>query len=54
MVVSSYTLKIVIAVGLTPLVYVLHAVVQRGLGISPVVLDASGEPLPESLPATSS
>ncbi len=48
MVVSSYTLKIVIAVGLTPFIYLLHSLVQRGLGIAPMVLDASGEPLSES------
>ncbi len=43
--VSSYTLKVMIAVGLTPLVYLAHALVQRGLGLEPVVLDENGEPL---------
>jgi len=42
---SSYTLKILIAVGLTPLVYLVHALVQRGLGIEPVRIDAEGEPV---------
>lgn len=42
---SSYTLKILIAVGLTPLVYLMHALVQRGLGIEPVRIDAEGEPV---------
>lgn len=45
MIVSSYTLKILIAVGLTPLVYLMHALVQRGLGIEPVLLNDSGEPV---------
>lgn len=45
MIVSSYMLKILIALGLTPLVYAAHLIVQRGLGISPVVLDAAGEPI---------
>lgn len=33
--VSAYTLKLVIAVGLTPLVYGLHALIERNLGILP-------------------
>lgn len=52
--VSSYTLKVMIAVGLTPLVYLAHTVVQRGLGLEPVVLDQNGEPLaarPDAAPA---
>lgn len=35
---SAYGLKILIAVGLTPIVYLCHGVVQRGLGLEPVVL----------------
>lgn len=53
-IVSAYTLKVLIAIGLTPLVYAAHTLVQRGLGIDPVVLDAAGEPVllePESVPA---
>jgi queuosine precursor transporter len=38
-IVSAYTLKILIAVGLTPLVYVAHAVVERGLGIEPAPVE---------------
>lgn len=34
--VSSYTLKLMIAVGLTPFVYLMHALVERGLGIEPM------------------
>ncbi|MDX2050761.1 MAG: queuosine precursor transporter [Polyangiaceae bacterium] len=35
---SAYGLKIMIAVGLTPLVYLCHGLVQKGLGLAPVVL----------------
>jgi uncharacterized integral membrane protein (TIGR00697 family) len=41
MMVSSYALKLLIAVGLTPLVYLAHALVERGMGIKPVVLVAT-------------
>jgi len=44
-VLSSYSLKILIALGLTPLIYLAHALVQRGFGIEPVLLDDSGEPI---------
>jgi uncharacterized integral membrane protein (TIGR00697 family) len=36
---SAYTLKILIAVGLTPLVYLAHAALERGLGLKPVPLE---------------
>jgi uncharacterized integral membrane protein (TIGR00697 family) len=52
MIASSYTLKIVIAVGLTPGVYLAHALVQRGLGMEPVVLGEDGEPLTRELPVS--
>ncbi|HET9958425.1 MAG TPA: queuosine precursor transporter [Polyangiaceae bacterium] len=42
---SAYSLKILIAIGLTPLIYLAHSVVQRGFGIEPVLLDAQGEPM---------
>jgi uncharacterized integral membrane protein (TIGR00697 family) len=45
MILSSYALKILIAVGLTPMIYLVHALVERGLGIEPVLLDDSGEPV---------
>ncbi len=41
-IVSAYTLKIMIAVGLTPLVYLAHALVERGLGIQPHPVEAEG------------
>jgi uncharacterized integral membrane protein (TIGR00697 family) len=41
---SAYGLKILIALGLTPLIYLCHALVQRGLGIQPVLVgDAPDE-----------
>ena len=56
MIISSYSLKIMIAIGLTPLIYLAHALVQRGLRIEPVILDESGEPvafsaIPAAVPA---
>lgn len=44
---TSYAVKLLVAVGLTPLVYAGHALLQRYLGIRPVVLGPDGEPLPE-------
>jgi queuosine precursor transporter len=35
---SAYGLKLLIAVGLTPLLYLAHALVQKGLGLSPLPL----------------
>jgi queuosine precursor transporter len=35
---SSYVIKLLIAFGLTPVIYAVHALVERGLGISPVKL----------------
>lgn len=37
--VSSYAVKIVIAIGLTPLIYAGHAAMERWLGIAPVQID---------------
>lgn len=42
---SAYGLKIFIALALTPLIYLCHALVQRGLGLEPIVLDAAGNPV---------
>jgi len=39
-IVSAYTLKVMIAVGLTPLVYLAHAVVERGLGVEPAPVES--------------
>jgi hypothetical protein len=35
---SAYGLKLMIAVGLTPLIYLCHALVERGLGIQPILI----------------
>lgn len=45
--INSYLVKLLIAIGLTPLIYLGHALVERLLEIKPVVLDEQGEPLPE-------
>jgi uncharacterized integral membrane protein (TIGR00697 family) len=42
---SSYATKVAVAVGLTPLVYLGHSLVERVLGIQPVTLNPDGEPL---------
>jgi queuosine precursor transporter len=41
---SAYTLKIMIAVSLTPLIYLAHAALERGLGFKPVPLEPEVEP----------
>jgi uncharacterized integral membrane protein (TIGR00697 family) len=43
---SSYVVKLLIAVGLTPLIYGGHVIMERWLGIEPVILGEDGEPLP--------
>jgi uncharacterized integral membrane protein (TIGR00697 family) len=35
---SAYGLKLLIAIGLTPLIYLCHSLVQRGLGIQPILI----------------
>ena len=35
---TAYGLKILIALGLTPLIYLCHALVERGLGIQPILI----------------
>jgi queuosine precursor transporter len=42
LVVTSYTVKVAVAVGLTPLIYAGHALVERWLHIQPVRLDELG------------
>lgn len=48
---TAYTLKLFIAVGLTPFIYLGHALVERRLGLVPVVLDEQGEPVVVPRPA---
>jgi len=43
---SAYGLKIFIALGLTPFIYLCHALVSRGLGIEPFALDEPSPPGP--------
>jgi queuosine precursor transporter len=46
MIVSSYTLKLVIALGLTPAIYLAHALVERGMGIQPFAIERKATTLP--------
>jgi queuosine precursor transporter len=43
--VLSYTVKIGVAVLLTPMVYAGHSFLEKTMGIHPVVLDENGEPI---------
>lgn len=45
--VSSYAVKLVVAIALTPAIYAGHALVERVLGVAPVKLDERGEVLPD-------
>jgi uncharacterized integral membrane protein (TIGR00697 family) len=49
--ITSYLVKLVIAIGLTPIIYAGHAVVERVLGLHPVVLGDDGEPRDEPVGA---
>lgn len=51
---TSYAVKLLVAVGLTPVIYAGHALVERLLGMKPVVLGPDGEPLAEPGPYSSS
>ncbi|HVG61714.1 MAG TPA: queuosine precursor transporter [Hyalangium sp.] len=42
---TSYAVKLLVAVGLTPIIYAAHALVERLLGMKPVLLGPDGEPL---------
>lgn len=41
-IVTSYAVKLLVAVGLTPVIYAGHALVERRLGMKPVLLTADG------------
>lgn len=45
---TSYAVKLLIAIGLTPVIYAGHALVERLMGIEPVLLDAQGNVLRET------
>ncbi len=49
-IITSYVVKMLVAVGLTPFIYLGHNLVERKLGIKPVVLGEDGEPI--NLPET--
>jgi uncharacterized integral membrane protein (TIGR00697 family) len=49
---TSYAVKLLVAIGLTPLIYAGHVLVERKLGIPPVVLGADGEPVVEAPAST--
>ncbi len=46
---SAYGLKLMIAIGLTPLIYLCHALVERGLGLQPLPIDATSDEAPLAL-----
>lgn len=48
---TSYAVKLLVAVGLTPFIYLGHTLVERKLGIPPVVLGEDGEPIEAPAPA---
>ncbi|QSQ22304.1 queuosine precursor transporter [Pyxidicoccus parkwayensis] len=50
---TSYVVKLLVAVGLTPFIYLGHTFVERKLGIQPVVLGENGEPVEVPAPAAS-
>jgi uncharacterized integral membrane protein (TIGR00697 family) len=45
LILTSYAVKLVVAVALTPMIYAGHTVVERVLKVQPVVLDDAGEPV---------
>jgi uncharacterized integral membrane protein (TIGR00697 family) len=51
---TSYAVKLLVAVGLTPIIYAAHALVERLLGMKPVLLGPDGEPLAKPGPYSSS
>lgn len=49
---SSYLIKLMVAIGLTPVIYAGHRLLEDWMKLKPVVLDESGEPVeqPDALP----
>jgi hypothetical protein len=45
LILTSYAVKLLVAVGLTPIIYGVHALVERWLGLKPLVLGDDGEPV---------
>lgn len=52
LIVASYLTKLVVAVGLTPVIYAGHAVVERWLKIPPARIGEDGEAVLEPVPVT--
>lgn len=50
LVLTGYTIKILVAIGLTPLIYAGHALVEGALGLQPIRLDANGDPIEPPAP----
>jgi uncharacterized integral membrane protein (TIGR00697 family) len=48
---SAYGLKLMIAIGLTPLIYLCHTLVERGLGIQPILIGDAPDDRVAALPA---
>ncbi|MBI4511880.1 MAG: queuosine precursor transporter [Deltaproteobacteria bacterium] len=48
---NAYAVKLALAIGLTPIIYAGHALLERGLGLAPVTLGEDGEPISEIGPA---
>jgi hypothetical protein len=46
----AYLIKLTVAIGMTPLLYLGHALVERLLGLQPIQLGPDGEPIPEPVP----
>jgi len=49
---TGYLVKLVVAIGLTPVIYAGHVAIERWLGLGPVVLGPDGEPIPEKQKAS--
>jgi hypothetical protein len=54
LILTTYAVKLLVAVGLTPIIYAAHALVERLLGMKPVLLGPDGEPVTEPSPYSSS
>lgn len=47
LIVTSYVVKLITAIALTPLIYAGHAILERKFDMKPILLGPDGEPLPE-------
>jgi uncharacterized integral membrane protein (TIGR00697 family) len=51
LVITSYVVKLAVAIGLTPLIYAGHTLMERWMNLQPVRLDERGEPIVAPAPA---